>query len=131
MAFISTKTLMELGLFSSKYITILIFILSIIGLVTIYISVINIKPLELKIESIEDSMVDRLVKVNGKIDNIRKSKSGNFYWTVDDGSNITIPILDDKFKKLDVKSGDSVEILGLVTKYNDELEVMPKEIYVK
>jgi DNA/RNA endonuclease YhcR with UshA esterase domain len=131
MAFISTKTLMEISMFSSRYITLLIFILSVIGLVTIYVSVINIKPLELKIESIEDSMIDRVVKIDGKIENIRKSKTGNFYWTVGDGDNITVPILDDKFKKLDVKSGDSVEILGLVTKYNDELEVMPKEIYVK
>lgn len=112
-------------------ITLLVLVLSIIGLVSIYFAVNNIKPLELKIDSIEDSMNGRLVKISGRIENIRKSKSGNFYWTINDGSNITIPILDDKFKKIDVKSGDNVEVLGLVTKYNGEMEVMPKEIYVK
>ena len=76
-------------------------------------------------------MIDRLVKINGQIDNIRKSKTGNFYWTVDDGSNITVPILDEKFKKIEVKSGDTVEVIGLVTEYNGELEVMPKEIYMR
>jgi DNA/RNA endonuclease YhcR with UshA esterase domain len=115
----------------SKQITLLIFILAVIGLTAIYFAVINIKPIELKIASIEDSMVDRLVKINGTIDYIRKSKTNNFYWTVDDGSNITVPILDNKFKKLSVKKGDSVGIIGLVTKYNGELEVMPKEIYVE
>jgi DNA/RNA endonuclease YhcR with UshA esterase domain len=120
---------MNLGLFSSKYMTLLIFILAITGLIIIYVSVKNITPLELKIESIENSMVDRIVKIDGKIENIRKSKTGNFYWTVGDGNNITVPILDDKFKKLEVKSGDTVEVIGLVTEYKGELEVMPKEIY--
>jgi DNA/RNA endonuclease YhcR with UshA esterase domain len=115
----------------SKQITLLIFILAVIGLSAIYFAVINIKPVELKIASIEDSMVDRLVKINGTIDYIRKSKTNNFYWTVNDGNNITVPILDNKFKKLSVKKGDSVGIIGLVTKYNGELEVMPKEIYVE
>ena len=110
-------------------ITLLILILAVAGLITIYFSVKSIKPSEVKIESIEDSMTDQLVKINGKIDNIRKSKTGNFYWTVNDGNNITVPILDNKFKKLEFKSGDYVEIIGLVSKYNGELEVMPKEIY--
>jgi len=131
MMFILKKFHMKLSIKieKSKQITLLVFILSIIGLITIYISVKSVKPVELKINSIEESMNGMLVKINGKIDNIRKSKSGNFYWTVNDGSNITVPILDNKFKNLDVKRGDSVEIVGLVTKYKDELEVMPKEIY--
>jgi len=132
MSFISIKFLMIFdSIEKSKQMTILIFILAVIGLTAIYFAVINIKPIELKIASIEDSMVDRLVKINGTIGNIRKSKTNNFYWTVDDGSNITVPILDNKFKKLSVKKGDSVGIIGLVTKYNGELEVMPKEIYVE
>ncbi len=133
MSFISIKFLMEFyaSIEKSKQITLLIFILAVIGLIAIYFAVINIKPIELKIASIEDSMVDRLVKINGTIGNIRKSKTNNFYWTVNDGSNITVPILDNKFKKLSVKKGDSVGIIGLVTKYNGELEVMPKEIYVE
>lgn len=110
-------------------ITLLVLILSVIGLITIYFSVKSVKPVELKINSIEESMDGTLVKINGRIDNIKKSKSGNFYWTVNDGSNITVPILDDKFKKLDLKNGDNVEIIGLVTKYKDQLEIMPKEIY--
>jgi len=132
MSFISIKFLMILdSIEKSKQITLLIFILAVIGLTAIYFAVINIKPMELKIASIEDSMVDRLVKINGTIDYIRKSKTNNFYWTVSDGSNITVPILDNKFKKLSVKKGDSVGIIGLVTLYNGELEVMPKEIYVE
>lgn len=121
----------HINLDKSKQITLLISFLAIVGLAGIYIAVKNIKPIELSIESIEDSMTGRLVKISGNIDNIRKSKSGNSYWTVDDGSNITVPILDSKFKKLTPKRGDFVEVIGLVTKYNEELEVMPKEIYTK
>jgi DNA/RNA endonuclease YhcR with UshA esterase domain len=114
----------------SKQLTILIFALATIGLVAIYISVEGIKPTETKIETIESSMIDRLVKISGRIDYIRKSKTGNFYWTVDDGTNITVPILDDKFKNLGVSNGDTVEVIGLVSEYNGEMEVMPKEIRV-
>ena len=122
---------MKLDIIIDKQITFLVFILAVIGLVGIYFAVMNIKPIELKIESIEDSMNGRLVKISGRIDNIRKSRTGNFYWTVNDGNNITVPILDNKFKSLDVKSGDMIEIIGLVTEYNGELEVMPKEIYAR
>jgi uncharacterized protein YdeI (BOF family) len=122
---------MKLDIIIDKQITFLVFILAVIGLVGIYFAVMNIKPIELKIESIKDSMNGRLVKISGRIDNIRKSRTGNFYWTVNDGNNITVPILDNKFKSLDVKSGDMIEIIGLVTEYNGELEVMPKEIYAR
>lgn len=132
MLFVFIKSLMMLAsIEKSKQMTILIFILAAVGLIAIYFAVINIKPMELRISAIEDSMVDRLVKIDGTIDYIRKSKTNNFYWTVSDGNNITVPILDNKFKKLSVKQGDSVGIIGLVTLYNGELEVMPKEIYVK
>jgi hypothetical protein len=133
---------------NSKLITILLLFLAIAGLTITYFAVTNIEPLEVKITDIEDSMTGRLVKISGRIDNIRKSSSGNSYWTIkdvssdgnDDGSSttdgtvdgigITIPILDSKFKKIIPKRGDIAEIIGLVTKYKEELEVMPKEIYI-
>lgn len=115
----------------SKLVTLLVIILALVGLIIIYFAVMNIKPLDIKINSIENSMTGRLVKINGRIDNIRKSKSGNSYWAINDGGSITVPILDNKFKKLIPKRGDIVEIVGLVTKYNEEFEVMPKEIYIK
>ena len=112
-----------------EQITLLILVLAVIGLAGIYFAVGSIEPIELKIESIEESMSGRLVRISGKITNIRKSSSGNSYWTVDDGSTITVPILDNRFKSMILKRGDSVEVMGLVTKYKEELEVMPKEIY--
>lgn len=133
-----------------KQIILLVFLLSIIGLVGIYFAVENIKPLEVKVESIEEPMIGRLVKISGLIGNIRKSKTGNLYWTVADyetvaeddafggdgyaeSKNITVPILDGKLKKLaaGAKRGDFVEIIGLVTEYNGQLEVMPKEISIR
>jgi len=118
----------NLALDRSKQITLLILFLAIAGLAGIYFAVKNIKPVELEIGAIEESMEGRLVKISGRIEYIRKSKSGNMYWTVGDGNNITVPILDGKLKKIAAKRGDMVEIVGLVTQYNGEMEVMPKEI---
>jgi RecJ-like exonuclease len=119
------------SLYNSHQVTILIFLLATVGLIGIYFAVKNIDPTELNIEQIEDSMTGKLVRISGSISNIRKSKSGNSYWTVDDGSNITVPILSNEFKKLTPKRGDMVEIIGLVSKYNEELEIMPKEISIR
>jgi len=119
---------------NSKLTTVLVLFLAVAGLAITYFAVENIDPIELNIGAIEDSMNGKLVKIIGTINNIRKSQSGNSYWTVSDDSNdagITVPILDSKFKKIVPKRGDAVEIVGLVTKYKDELEVMPKEIYIK
>lgn len=121
---------LNVSLDGSKQITLLILFLAIVGLAGIFFAISNIKPLELEIGAIEESMTGKLVKISGRIDYIRKSKSGNMYWTVNDGSNITVPILDGKLKKIAVKRGDIVEIIGLVTQYNGEMEVMPKEIFV-
>jgi DNA/RNA endonuclease YhcR with UshA esterase domain len=115
----------------TKQITLLVLILAVGGLAGLYFAIEGIKPLELEIGSIEKSMIGKLVKITGRIDYIRKSKTGNSYWTVNDGNNITVPILDNKFKKISVKRGDSVEIIGLVSEYNEELEVMPKEISMR
>ena len=122
---------MRISIDSNKQTTLLILFLAIIGLAGIYFAVINITPTELVIGSIEESMMGRIVKISGRIENIRKSRSGNLYWTVGDGSNITVPILDSKLKKITAKRGDGVEIIGLVTEYNGELEIMPKEIDVR
>lgn len=122
---------LELNIDKPKQITIFISIVAIVGLACIYFAVKNIEPTELEIGAIEDSIIGKLVKITGRIENIRKSRSGNSYWTVDDGNSITVPILDGKFKKLNPKRGDTVTVLGIVSEYNGELEVMPKEIYIR
>jgi len=121
---------MNFSLDRSKQTTLLILLLAVAGLAGINFAVKNIKPVELEIGAIEESMEGKLVKIAGRIDYIKKTSSGNLYWTVNDGTNITVPILDGKFKQLPAKRGDTVEVVGLVTKYKGEMEVMPKEIQV-
>jgi len=62
---------------------------------------------------------------------VKKSSTGNMYLTVNDGSSITVPLLSNKFRKLTPKRGDIVDIIGLVSVYKEELEVMPKEISMR
>lgn len=113
---------------SQSALTIIILILALGGLTGIYFAVSSLEPAETGISAIEESMIGKLVKITGTIDNIKKTSSNNIYWTVDDGSSITVPLLDSKFKKISAAKGDIVEVVGLVSQYNGELEVMPKEI---
>lgn len=121
---------MNIHLDRSKQITLLVLLLAVVGLTGIYFAISNIEPVELEIGAIGQAMAGKLVRVSGRIDYISKSRSGNIYWTIDDGNNITVPLLESKFKKMSAKSGDEVEIVGLVSVYKEELEIMPKEISV-
>lgn len=121
----------DINLDRSRQIALLILFLAVVGIAAIHFAIIDIEPIELKIGSIEESMTGRLVKITGRIENIRKSSSGNIYWTVDDGNNITVPIFDGKLKKVVAKRSDIVEITGLVSQYKGELEIMPKNITIR
>lgn len=116
-------------------VTVLLIVLTAAGLACICIASLNITPTEVSIAAIDNEMSGKLVAVTGSIGNIRKSKSGNVYWDVSDdsmteGESITVPLLSSKFKNLVAKRGDAVEIIGLVSEYNGEMEIMPKEIHV-
>lgn len=119
-----------MGISQSTWTTIIILILALVGLAGIYFAVVSLEPTEIDIKTIEEGMIGKLVKITGAIDNIKKTSSNNIYWTVDDGSSITVPLLDSKFKKISAAKGDIVEVVGLVSQYNGELEIMPKEISV-
>jgi len=119
-----------MGIGRSEIVTLAIAFLAVSGLLGVYFSARNMEPLDIGIGSISGSMAGKIVRISGVIDKVRKSASNNIYWTVDDGSGITVPLLESKFKNMPVQAGDSVEIVGVVSQYNGEMEVMPKEINV-
>jgi len=102
------------------------------GLSLIYYSILLTESAETEIANLENFPKGSLVKIAGEISKLTKSKTGNIYWTVEDGTgSITIPLLGsiaDDYNSISKNS--SVTITGLVSEYNNELEIMPKEIEV-
>jgi DNA/RNA endonuclease YhcR with UshA esterase domain len=110
-------------------VTLIVLILSIVGVGAIYLATTTIEPLNVGVESIDDSMVGRMVLVGGEVVGVRKTKSGSVFWSIGTSErNLTVPLLEAKFKSIDVEVGESVVIKGLVSEYQGELEIMPKEI---
>lgn len=103
------------------------------GLSLIYYSVSLTESAETEIQNIENFPKGSLVKISGEITKLSKSKTGNIYWTVEDGTgSITVPLLGniaDDYQSISKNS--LVTITGLVSEYNSELEIMPKEIEVQ
>lgn len=103
------------------------------GLGLIYYSVSLTESAETEIQNLENFPQGSLVKISGEISQLSKSKAGNIYWTLDDGTGkITVPLLGNIASDYaDISKNSLVTVTGLVSEYNGELEVMPKEIEVK
>jgi DNA/RNA endonuclease YhcR with UshA esterase domain len=103
------------------------------GLGLIYYSVSLTESAETEIINLENFPKGSLVKISGEISKLSKSKTGNIYWTVDDGTaSITVPLLGsiaDDYRN--IAKNSLVAVTGLISEYNGELEVMPKEIEVQ
>lgn len=119
-------------MFQEKYLIALIFLLTISGLLITYYAISNVDPKEMKISDINESAKGNLVTITGNIKTIKQSKSGNVYLTVDDGTDkITVPLLGALPQKFpDIKKDQLVRITGIVSEYNGQPEVMPKDIEV-
>jgi len=118
--------------FQEKYLIVLIFILTVAGLSITYYAVSTIDPIEIKISEITESLKGNLVRISGTIKTVKHTTSGNTYLTVDDGGNeITVPLLGKLSQQFsNIKKDQFVNITGIVSEYNGQLEIMPKNIEV-
>jgi DNA/RNA endonuclease YhcR with UshA esterase domain len=119
-------------MFQENAIIFALLILTAAGLSLIYYSVSLTESAETEIVNLGNFPKGSLVKISGEISKLSKSKSGNIYWTVEDGTgDITIPLLGSIADDYNTISKNSlVTVTGLVSEYNNELEIMPKEIEV-
>ncbi len=116
------------------------FFCSIFGIILIYVSSINIKPQDIRINEITENMIGSKVKVTGFIVNRYNHRDGHVFLTIEDETNsrIEIPLFksfvnsfekysEQKAKKRDLKSGSLVEVEGIVGEYNGKLQIVPND----
>jgi DNA/RNA endonuclease YhcR with UshA esterase domain len=108
-------------------------ILVIVGLGLVYYSVSLTESAETQIVNLENFPKGSLVKISGEISKLSKSKAGNIYWTLDDGTGtITVPLFGSiAVDYSSITKNSLVTVTGLVSEYNGELEITPKEIEVQ
>ena len=101
------KTLFKLSLISS-----------IIGIILIISITSKLEPPTIKISNIDNSLLDMQIKTSGKIDSI-----------IDKGSLTILNLKDNKvipiilFEKTHFKKGSTVEVIGKVSEFQNELQI--------
>ena len=113
---------------------------SIAGIVFIYIVVLNMATPGTDIGKITGSFIGQEVNVTGTVSDVYRHTEGHFFFTLDDGSgSIRVVLWDDIIKEMDrrgmepsgIRDGTMVNVIGEVSVYRGELEVIPKSPTVK
>lgn len=101
-------------------------ICSVIGIFIIFLFADRLEPSLISISDISDSLLDRDVRIQGKISSIKESSSVLILEVKDDSSAIKVVAFDNDYSNF--KKNQSVEILGVVKEYKGVLEIESKQI---
>lgn len=108
-------------------------ITSLIGLIGLIIFAPSIEVKEVKISDINRAMIDEEVSINCVVSDVKSSKSGSSYFlTVNDGTGqMPLIIFESQIAQMQSNSLEikdfkdkKVNVVGKVTEYNNELEII-------
>ena len=111
---------------------------TIVGLIALYILVLNLNYQQVPIGQIDKSMANKVVKVSGEISNFKTGKTTSFSLK-DETSEIKVVFWEDTLEQLELsgfdlnqlKNGAKIEIVGTVQLYKGEIELIPLRGQIK
>jgi len=104
----------------------LFFVISLIGVFLLLILSNILEPRLISIEKINDRFIDKKVKVQGEIFNIKTYKDSDFQVTSIKDKTGKIDITTDKI--LNLKNNQTIIVIGKVTQYKEYLQVQANKI---
>ena len=108
-------------------------ITSLIGLIGLIMFTPSIEVKEVKIEDINRAMIDEEVSINCVVSDVKSSKSGSSYFlTINDGTGqMPLIIFESQIAQMQANTLEikgfkdkKVNVVGKVTEYNNELEIV-------
>lgn len=123
--------------FHKNYILLFSLASSIIGLILIYVAIINIEPTKISINDITSELIGRTVSTTGYITYKTKHTAGHLFLTISDkNSKIQVPLFSSFVDDLneagitadDFKIGDKLAVTGLVQEFNNQLQIQPRKL---
>ncbi len=108
-------------------------ITTLIGILGLIIFTPTIEVKEIKIEKINNGMIDEEVSIVGVVEEVKPSKSGSTYFLkVNDGTglitviafNSVISEMEDSNLSIEMFNNKKVKIVGKITEYNNDLELI-------
>ncbi|MFQ6087699.1 MAG: exodeoxyribonuclease VII large subunit [Candidatus Methanofastidiosia archaeon] len=100
---------------------------SLLGIVLLYFASQGIKPEKVELSDIDEDYLGEFVEVSGVVFKVRDSKGHLFVWIYDRGY-IEIPLFSSMRGDLQVEIGDFVDVLGVVDRYKDELQIRVSKV---
>ncbi|MFB6089125.1 MAG: exodeoxyribonuclease VII large subunit [Candidatus Aenigmatarchaeota archaeon] len=119
-----------------KNLLIICLIISIIGLVTTSMGVYLSEKEIITINEIKNEDEGKIVKISGNISNKYKSKDGHIFLEVKDKTDkIDIVLFKNEYKNMGIdtenlKKDNEIKVLGKVTEYQGNLEIISKRINI-
>jgi len=107
----------------------LFFVISLIGVFLLLILSNILEPRLISIEKINDRFIDKKVKVQGEIFNIKTYKDSDFQVTSIKDKTGKIDITTDKI--LNLKNNQTIIVIGKVTQYKQYLQIQADKILLK
>ncbi|MEM7821790.1 MAG: exodeoxyribonuclease VII large subunit [Candidatus Aenigmatarchaeota archaeon] len=109
---------------------------SVLGLILIYFSAVNIQPSTTKISEIDSRLIGKTVRTTGYIIYRNNHPAGHIFLTIaDNQSKIQIPLFsgfvnslnENDFPVDNLKKGTKIIVTGLVDEYKGQLQIIPRK----
>lgn len=109
--------------------------LTICGIVILFFLVVTIEPKNIKISDIDESMIGYYVTVYGVVSSKPIWSEENLFFDLSDGEKSIKVVMFSrdtrKYNELKIRKGNEVVVIGRVSEYKGELEIVAEKIVVK
>lgn len=99
-------------------------VISLIGIVALFLFTQFVEPKRVSISEITDEMIGQRMLVNGTVKSLSE-KGSNTFFTIDDGAQIKAVIFN---KKFELSENQDILAIGRIELYRNELEIIIEEI---
>lgn len=122
---------------SKRFLLLASLLVSLAGLVLIYIAAISLEPKQITISDITAEMEGRKVSTTGHLVEKREHKDGHLFLTIEDNkTKIQVPLFSDLMKKLndvgitknDFTLGSTISVEGTLESYKGNLQIVPRKL---
>jgi RecJ-like exonuclease len=103
-------------------------VFSLLGLLILFYITYNTEIKKYDIGSLNKDYIDKIVRVNGAIESFSETPGLYLITIKDNTGKITVIVFKDE--ELELQKNMVVEITGIITEYNNKIEIISKQIVI-
>ena len=122
-------------MFSDDSLKNLSLLLSVVGIIGMLVIASVTEPIEVSLGEISEEFIGKYVRTSGKVEKLRFHEDGHVFLTLASGnSKLKLVIFANVAKKLPINElevGREIEVMGRVSEYRGELEIVVENLRLK